>query len=100
MRQGGCRGGEQWGVNAFAARRQVERGFGMPKGKIKKLVSDKGFGFIQTGDGKDLFFHRSKLQGLEYSSLKEGQEVEYEAGKNRDGRWEATKVEAPSPGTE
>ena len=76
------------------------KGLCYAEGQIKKLISDKGFGFIQTGEGKDLFFHRSKLQGLDYSSLKEGQEVEYEAGKNRDGRWEATKVELPPPGTE
>ena len=49
----------------------------MAKGTIKKLISDKGFGFILTEEGKDLFFHRNQLQGLEYSSLKEGQEVEY-----------------------
>ncbi len=72
----------------------------MAKGKIKKLVSDKGFGFIQTEEGKDLFFHRSKVQGVDYSSLKEGQEVEYDAGKARDGRWEATTVKSPPPSTE
>jgi CspA family cold shock protein len=79
---------------------QVERGFAMAKGTIKKLISDKGFGFILTEEGKDLFFHRSQLQGLEYSSLKEGQEVEYEAGTGRGGRPEAAKVKVPSPKTE
>ena len=34
----------------------------MASGKIKKLVSDKGFGFIQT-DGEDVFFHRSSVEG-------------------------------------
>ena len=85
---------------ASAAKWQVERGFGMPKGKIKKLLSDKGFGFILTEEGKDLFFHRSELQGLDYSSLKEGQEVEYEAVTRRGGRPEAAKVKRPSPKTE
>ncbi len=78
----------------------VERGFSMPKGKIKKLLSDKGFGFILTEEGKDLFFHRTELQGLDYSSLKEGQEVEYEAVTRRGGRPEAAKVKRPSPKTE
>lgn len=64
----------------------------MAKGKIKKLVSDKGFGFILTEEGKDIFLHRNDLQGVEYSSLKEGQEVEYEIGTGRDGRQQATKV--------
>ena len=72
----------------------------MPKGKIRKLISDKGFGFIQTEEGKDLFFHRNELEGVDYSSLKEGQEVEYEAGTGRGGRPEAAKVKLPSPKTE
>jgi CspA family cold shock protein len=72
----------------------------MPKGKIRKLISDRGFGFIQAEEGKDLFFHRNELEGVDYSSLKEGQEVEYEAGTGRGGRPEATKVKLPSPKTE
>jgi CspA family cold shock protein len=72
----------------------------MAKGTIKKLISDKGFGFIKTEEAKELFFHRNDLQGVEYSSLKEGQEVEYETGTGRDGRPQATKVKLPSPRTE
>jgi len=72
----------------------------MAKGTIKKLIRDKGYGFIQTEEGKELFFHQSQLQGVDYSSLKEGQEVEFEVGKHRDGRPEATKVNLPSPKTE
>jgi len=33
----------------------------MPLGKIKKLVADKGFGFIQTDSGTDIFFHHSTV---------------------------------------
>jgi len=72
----------------------------MAKGKIKRLVTDRGYGFIQTEEGKDLFFHQSQLQGVGYSSLKEGQEVEHEAGMGRGGRPEAAKVKLPSPRTE
>jgi CspA family cold shock protein len=72
----------------------------MAKGKIKRLVTDRGYGFIQTEEGKDLFFHQSQLQGVDYSSLKEGQEVEYEAGTGRGGRPEAVKVKLPQPKTE
>jgi CspA family cold shock protein len=75
-----------------AAKWQVERGFAMAKGTIRKLISDKGFGFIQAEEGKDLFFHRNELQGVDFSSLKEGQEVEYETGTGRGGRPQATKV--------
>ena len=63
----------------------------MAKGTIKRLM-DRGFGFIQTAEGTDLFFHRSNLEGVEYSSLREGQEVEYEVGQGRNGRSEAVKV--------
>ena len=72
----------------------------MAKGTIKKLMKDRDYGFIQTEEGKDLFFHRSQLQCVDYSSLKEGQEVEYEAGTGRGGRPEAVKMKLPSPKTE
>ena len=64
----------------------------MPKGKIKWLIADRGFGFIQTAEGKDLFFHRNQLQGVDYSSLREGQQVEFEVGQGRDGRPDAVSV--------
>jgi CspA family cold shock protein len=51
----------------------------MAKGTIKRLVAERGFGFINTGEEKDLFFHRNDLQGVAYESLMEGQEVEFEA---------------------
>lgn len=53
-------------------------------GKIKKLVSDKGFGFI-TSDKKDYFFHRSDLNGEVFEHLKEGDKVSFESFK-RDGK--------------
>ena len=72
----------------------------MAKGTIKKLIGDKGYGFIQTEEAEEVFFHRNQLQGMEFSSLKEGQAVEYEAGTGRGGRPEAAKVKPPSPKTE
>ena len=50
----------------------------MSTGKIKKLVSDKGFGFISANEGKEVFFHRSGLVGVSYEALQEGQDVEFE----------------------
>ena len=47
------------------------------KGKIKKLVRDRGFGFVRGDDGKEVFFHRSGLGATDYDSLSEGDEVEY-----------------------
>jgi len=64
----------------------------MPKGTIKRLISDRGFGFIKTEEGKGLFFHRSELQWVDFGSLRGGQEVEYEVGQGRIGRREAVKV--------
>jgi cold shock protein len=47
-------------------------------GTIKKIVSDRGFGFIQQADGSDLFFHRSAVTGANFEDLREGQAVTYE----------------------
>jgi cold shock protein len=49
----------------------------MPQGTIKKLVADKGFGFIQTADGNDVFFHHSAVADRQFDNLTEGQRVEY-----------------------
>ncbi len=57
----------------------------MPQGKIKRLVSDRGFGFIEEHQGNDLFFHHSALQGATIEELREGQVVEYEVGRGPKG---------------
>jgi len=63
----------------------------MEKGKIARLT-DRGFGFIsREGVEKDLFFHSNELQGVEFSELKEGDEVEFEVGESPKGP-NATKV--------
>ena len=63
----------------------------MPKGTIRRLTN-RGFGFIKTEQGEDLFFHRNELQGVDYNSLREGQAVEYKIGRGRDGRSQAMRV--------
>ena len=50
----------------------------MAKGTIRRLMRQRGYGFITTEDGKDIFFHRTALRGLSFDSLKEGQSVEFE----------------------
>ena len=47
------------------------------KGKIKKMVRDRGFGFIRGDDGKEVFFHRSGMNGTDYDNISEGDTVEY-----------------------
>jgi len=64
----------------------------MAKGTIRRLVADRGFGFIQSAEGTDLFFHRNELQGVQFATLREGQEVEFEMGRGRDGRPQAVRV--------
>ena len=64
----------------------------MAKGTIKRLNADRGFGFIQTAEGGDMFFHRNELQGVDYSSLREGQQVEFEVGQDRNGRPQAVSM--------
>ena len=63
----------------------------MPKGTIRRL-NERGYGFIKTEDETDLFFHRNDLEGVEFNSLNEGQEVEFEKGQGPDGRPSAVKV--------
>ena len=57
----------------------------MPEGTIKTLVADRGFGFIKTDTGKDLFFHHTSLQGVHMEDLREGQQVQYEQGEGPKG---------------
>jgi len=47
------------------------------RGRIKKMVRDRGFGFIRGEDGKEVFFHRSGLNAADYDGLSEGDTVEY-----------------------
>ena len=63
----------------------------MPKGTIRRLM-ERGYGFIKTEQEEDLFFHRNDIEGVEFASLREGQEVEFEKGQGRDGRPAAIKV--------
>ena len=56
----------------------------MAEGTIKKLT-DRGFGFIKTDSGKDLFFHNSSVQGVSFEELQEGQEVSYSVGQGKKG---------------
>ena len=56
----------------------------MPQGTIKKLVTDRGFGFI-AGDKGELFFHHSEVQDITFEELQEGQTVDYEIGEGRKG---------------
>ena len=64
----------------------------MAKGTIRRLITDRGFGFIKTEEETDLFFHRNELQEVDYDSLTEGQQVEFEIEQGRGGRPQAVRV--------
>ena len=54
-------------------------------GTIKRLVSDKGFGFVAAADGQEYFFHQSAVQGGGFNQLREGQAVTFDAGQGPKG---------------
>ncbi len=56
----------------------------MPQGTIKKLVADRGFGFIE-GERGELFFHHSAVEGTTIEALRPGQAVTYEEGRGPKG---------------
>jgi len=64
----------------------------MEKGTIKKKVEGKNFGFITPAEGNiDVFFHSSVLDGVDFDSLKEGDEIQFEQEASDKGP-KATKV--------
>ena len=54
-------------------------------GTIKRLVSEKGFGFILAGDGSEYFFHNSAVQQARFDDLREGQAVSFDLGQGPKG---------------
>ena len=54
-------------------------------GTIKRLVRDKGFGFISAGGQEEYFFHSSACTGTRFDDLREGQQVSFEAGRGPKG---------------
>lgn len=56
----------------------------MAEGTIKRLT-DRGFGFIDAGTEKDLFFHSSSLEGVSFDELREGQKVSFTEAQGKKG---------------
>lgn len=65
------------------------------KGKIKRHFSDKGYGFIEYGGGKEIFFH---ITDVEKRDIQEGDEVEFVIGTGKNGRPAAKKVKKAGNG--
>jgi cold shock protein len=67
----------------------------MPTGTVKWFNAGKGFGFIQADDGsKDVFVHISDVQAAGLSTLNDGQKVQYELVKGKDGKVSAGNLKA------
>jgi cold shock protein len=54
-------------------------------GTIKRLVTDKGFGFIAASDGSEYFFHQSACSDARFDDLREGQAVTFQRGQGPKG---------------
>jgi cold shock protein len=48
----------------------------MIKGSFKRVMKERGYGFIKVEDGREIFFHKSALQGLGFNSLLKAVTVE------------------------
>jgi len=67
----------------------------MPNGTIKRLVRDRGFGFIRDDGGQEWFFHRSAVAQGVFDQLNEGQRVAFdEEPSNKGPRANNIRVEA------
>ncbi len=60
----------------------------MARGTVTRIVRDRGFGFIRTESGSEIFFHHSMLPAGVFDSLPEGQPVEFEVENDPRGRGE------------
>ena len=58
---------------------------GSINGTIKRLVSDKGFGFVAAPDGSEYFFHQSAVNGISFDELREGERVTFQTGQGPKG---------------
>ena len=68
----------------------------MHRGRIIRLITDRGYGFIRTEQGEELLFPYRQLEGVDYNSLREGQQVEFEVSQEPDGSC-AVKVRLAQP---
>jgi CspA family cold shock protein len=57
----------------------------MAKGKVKWFNAKKGYGFISTEEGKDVFVHHKEIQSDGFRTLREGEEVEFDIAEGPKG---------------
>lgn len=69
----------------------------MPLGKIKKLVQEKGFGFISASEGEDVFFHHSAVTNHGFENLSVGQAVEYSVDSSPNPKGKGPRASSVNP---
>lgn len=57
----------------------------MPEGKVKWFNPRKGYGFISTSDGRDVFVHYASISGEGYKTLAEGDPVSFDVVEGEKG---------------
>jgi CspA family cold shock protein len=57
----------------------------MFKGTVKRIMRERGFGFISAQDGREIFFHRSELQNVDFDKLEGGDLLEFNVTKGQKG---------------
>jgi CspA family cold shock protein len=70
------------------------KGMLLMQGKVKWFNAEKGYGFIESDDGKDVFVHFSAIQSEGFKSLDEGQAVEFDIVEGARGPQAANVVKA------
>jgi cold shock protein len=75
------------GAGAALQYSELETGGLVPTGTVKWFNKTKGFGFIQPDDGsKDVFVHVSAVERAGMDTLAEGQKVQFEVVRGKDGK--------------
>jgi CspA family cold shock protein len=64
---------------------QIQKGKKMAEGQVKWFNDSKGYGFIETDDGHDVFVHHTAIQGEGFKSLSEGERVSFVEEKGNKG---------------
>ena len=58
-------------------RRDVKNHVEPPRGRVAKIYPGEGYGFIETSDGREIYFHKNSLISTEFDRLEEGSEVSF-----------------------
>ena len=69
----------------------------MPVGKIKKLVQEKGFGFISPQEGEDVFFHHSAVADRQFENLSVGQSVTFQVDATPNSKGKGPRAASVNP---